>query len=350
MLATIEKLPRIKLGLYPTPLTETPHLSSVLGGPRIFFKRDDLSGLAMGGNKCRKLEFALGKAKKEGINAVISTASSQSNWCLQLAAAARKVGMKPAFILLRGAHAEIQGNLLLHNILDSTINILEIGDMRERSGSAVIQAMNDLAEDMRTEGYSPCIMPTGIPSAPSDILGSAGWVNAADELITQLEQNHIEAQYVVLANGDGGTQAGLELGSKYLNASYKIIGISILNSNADAKISVMESFHATSKFLNLGTEITADELEITDKYVGAGYGLPTREGMAAIKLVAQTEGIYLDPVYTGKAMAGLIDLIRKGRFKPTETVIFIHTGGIPALFAYHQEMTKYTCLSFNDYK
>jgi len=340
MLATIEKLPHIKLGLYPTPLVEAPHLSSVLGGPRIFIKRDDLNGLAMGGNKCRKLEFALGKAKEEGTTAVISTASSQSNWCLQLAAAARKIGMKPAFIFLKGFHTETQGNLLLHNILDSTVKILEISNMRERSGAVVTKAMNALAEDMRVEGYSPSIMPTGIPTAPSAILGSVGWVNAADELITQLEQQNIEAQYVVLANGGGGTQAGLELGSKYLKASYKIIGISILSNTTDAKASVLESFYATSKFLNLDTEITAVELEIPDQYVGDGYGIPTREGIEAIRLVAQTEGIYLDPVYTGKAMAGLIDLIRKGYFKPTETVVFVHTGGIPALFAYHQEMTK----------
>jgi L-cysteate sulfo-lyase len=340
MLATIEKLTRIKLGLYPTPLVEAPHLSAVLGGPRIFIKRDDLNGLAMGGNKCRKLELALGKAREEGATAVISTASSQSNWCLQLAAAACKVGMKPAFILLRGKHSETQGNLLLHNILDSTVKILEISNMRERSGPAVTRAMNTLAEDMRVEGYFPCIMPTGIPTAPSAILGSAGWVNAADELITQLEEQHIGAQYVVLANGGGGTQAGLELGSRYLKASYKIIGVSILSSTTDAKASVLESFYATSKFLNLDTEITAGELEITDEYVGDGYGIPTREGIDAIRLVAQTEGIYLDPVYTGKAMAGLIDLIRKRRFKPTETVVFIHTGGIPALFAYHQEMTR----------
>ncbi len=340
MLAAIEKLPRINLGLYPTPLIEAPHLSSVLGGPRIFIKRDDLSGLALGGNKCRKLEFALGKAREEGNTAVISAASSQSNWCLQLAAAARKVGMKPAFILLKGSHTESQGNLLLHNILDSSVDILEISNMRERSGDIVTRAMNNLAEDMRAEGYSPCIMPTGIPTAPSAILGSAGWVNAADELISQLEQQHVEAQYVVLANGGGGTQAGLELGSKYLKASYKIIGISILSSTTDAKSSVLVSLNATSKFLNLGTEITADELEIPDNYVGDGYGLPTREGIDAIRLVAQTEGIFLDPVYTGKAMAGLIDLIRKGRFKPTETVVFIHTGGTPALFAYHQEMTR----------
>lgn len=345
MLPAIEKLPRIKFGLYPTPLVKAPHLSSVLGGPRIFIKRDDLSGLALGGNKCRKLELSLGKAKEEGVTAVISTASSQSNWCLQLATAARKIGMKPAFIMLKGNHTEPQGNLLLHSILDSSIKILAISDMRERSGEAVTQAMNNLADDLRADGYTPCIMPTGVPTAPSAILGTAAWINAADELIIQLEQQHIETQYVVLANGGGGTQAGLELGSKYLKANYKIIGFSILSSTADAKSSVLESCHATSRFLNLKTEITADELEIPDQYVGDGYGIPTREGIDAIRLVAQTEGIFLDPVYTGKAMAGLIDLIRKGRFKPTETVVFIHTGGTPALFAYHQEITEYNVLS-----
>lgn len=339
MLPSVENLPRIRLGFYPTPLTEAQHLSSVLGGPRIFIKREDLSGLALGGNKCRKLEFILAEAKKQGANAVISTASSQSNYCLQLAAAGRKLGMKPSFVLVKGVHTETQGNLLLHNILDSDVEILELTDIREIFGDVVSEKMERVADDLRGRGYKPFILRHTIPDK-SAILGTVGWVNAADELITQLKEQHIDAQYVVLTNGGGDTQAGLALGSKYLMANYKIIGISVF-SNKDAAIaSVIEYTDTVSDFLGLGVKVMPDELEINDSYIGEGYGIPTKECIDAIRLVAQTEGIFLDPVYTGKAMAGLIDLIKKGRFKRTDTIVFIHTGGIPALFAYHKEIAR----------
>ncbi len=339
MLPSVENLPRIRLGFYPTPLTEAQHLSSVLGGPRIFIKREDLSGLALGGNKCRKLEFILAEAKKQGANAVISTASSQSNYCLQLAAAGRKLGMKPSFVLLKGVHIETQGNLLLHNILDSDVEILELTDIRDIFGDVVSEKMERVADDLRARGYKPFIMRHTI-SDKSAILGTVGWVNAADELITQLKEQNIDVQYVVLANGGGDTQAGLVLGSKYLMANYEIIGISVFNDEDAAIAAVIEHTDAVSDFLGLGVKVMPDELEINDSYIGEGYGIPTEECIDAIRLVAQTEGIFLDPVYTGKAMAGLIDLIKKGRFKRTDTIVFIHTGGIPALFAYHKEIAR----------
>jgi len=340
MLSIINELPRISLGQYPTPLVEAPRLSTVLGGPRIYIKRDDLNGLAIGGNKCRKLEFALAQAEKDGATAVISTASSQSNWCLQLAAAARKRDIKPAFVLLTGEHTELQGNLLLHNILDSVVKIIDLADMSQRSGPLVTNAMEEIADELRGEGYNPCILPTGKPTAPSAVAGAAGWINAADELITQLHENKIDPGYVILANGGGGTQAGFELGSRYLNAGYKTIGVSILSSTKKAKSSVIEACDAIVDFLNLNMNIGEDDLDIPDSYIGEGYGIPTREGIDAIRLVAQTEGIFLDPVYTGKAMAGLIDMIKTGRLSPTDTVVFIHTGGTPALFAYNKELSR----------
>lgn len=339
MIPAIEKLPRIPLGIYPTPLIEARQLSSILGGPQIFIKREDLSGLALGGNKCRKLEFILGEARKRGADVVISTASSQSNFCLQLAAAARKIGMKASFILIKGVHNEIQGNLLLHNILDSNVEILELTDLRDAFGGIVSEKMDRVAEDLRAKGHRPFIMRHTIPDIAA-ILGAVSWVTVADELITQLRNQKIDAQYVIVANGSGGTQAGLQLGSKYLGAKYHVIGMPVLNHKDAAVQAVIKNTDAVSDFLGLGIQMMPDELEIHDAYIGEGYGRPTKEGIDAIRLVAQTEGIFLEPVYTAKAMAGLIDLIKKGRFKSTDTIVFIHTGGIPALFAYHQEVVR----------
>ncbi len=337
MIAAIEALPRIKLGFFPTPLTEAQRLSSVLGGPRIFIKREDLSGLALGGNKCRKLEFILAEARRQGADAVISTASSQSNFCLQLAAAGRKLGMKPSFILVKGVHIETQGNLLLHNILDSDVEILEISNIEDIFGDVVSERMDRIAGELSRKGYRPFIMRHVLPDI-SAVLGVVGWVNAAEELAAQLKETNIKADYVVLACGGMGTQAGLLLGSKYIGADYKVIGISVLKGRNDAIQALMAQTDAASDYLGLGVSVKLDEIEIHDSYIGEGYGIPTKECLDAIKLVAQTEGIFLDPVYTSKAMAGFIDLIKKGRFKPTETVIFIHTGGIPATFAYHEEI------------
>jgi len=285
------------------------------------------------------LEFILAEAKKQGANAVVSTAGCQSNYCLQIAASARKLGMKPSFVLVKDAHCEIQGNLLLHNVLNSDIEILELADIGAIFGEVVSEKMNKVADDLRAQGYKPFIIRHAIPDV-SAILGTVGWVNAADELTAQLNAHDIEAQYVVLANGGGLTQAGLVLGSKYLSANHKVIGISVFREASAAVAATKEYADAVSDFLRLGIKVTPSELEVSDSYIGEGYGILSEECVNAIKLVAQTEGIFLDPVYTGKAMAGLIDLIKKGRFKSTDTVIFIHTGGIPALFAYQKEIIR----------
>lgn len=341
MIPAIENLPRVALGCYPTPLTEARHLSSVLGGPRIFIKHEDLSGLALGGNKCRRLEFILAEAKRQGADVVISTAGSQSNYCVQVAAAARRLKMKPSFVLVRGIHNEPQGNLLLQDILGSDIEILELTDIMEVlvKGGPVSQKMDRMAEDLRANGYNPFIIRHDIPD-PTAILSPVGWVNAADELTTQLQGRNIEAGYVVVANSGGVTQAGLVLGLKYLGTNYEVIGISNLRKKDAAAVAVAEHINALSDLLGLKVKVTPDELEINDSYIGEGYGIPDRKCIDAMRLVAQTEGIFLDPVFTGKAMAGLIDLIDKGRFKPTDTIVFVHTGGVPALFAYHKEMVR----------
>lgn len=329
------KLPRVNLGNWPTPLHELPHLAAALGGPRIFVKRDDLTGLALGGNKCRKLEYVLGDAKQRGIDSIITTGSSQSNFALQMAAAARKIGMDPYLVLIKGVHAEMQGNLLLANILNLTINILDVTDPAEMF-TTMRKKMNELADELRSQGRKPLVIPAGAGNS----LGTAGWVDGAEEISKQLEEQKINVHYVVVANGTGSTQAGLVLGFKSLKLPITVIGISVLNKKTEAMNVVVTQAEETAKLLGLDVAITPADITIYDDYIGQGYGIPTKECIDAIRLVAQTEAIFLDPVYTGKAMVGLIDLVNRGYLTKNDTVLFIHTGGAPAIFAYSAELTK----------
>lgn len=331
---SIVKLPQVALGHWPTPLHELLHLSDTLGGPRIFVKRDDLTGLALGGNKCRKLEYVLGDAKQRGIDTLITSGSSQSNFALQMAAAARMLEMEPYLLLVKGAHVETQGNLLLHNILNSVVNILDIVDPGEMF-TTMPKKMNELADELRSQGRNPLVIPAGA----SNPLGTAGWVDAAEEIGQQLEDQKIDVQHVLLANGGGGTQAGLVLGFKYLKLPLNVIGISVLNEKTKAINAVVTQVNETAKLLGLNVVVTPEEVTVYDDYVGQGYGIPTKECIEAIKMVAQTEAIFLDPIYTGKAIAGLTDLINRGYLSKKDTVLFIHTGGVAADFAYNEELS-----------
>jgi L-cysteate sulfo-lyase len=331
----IVQLRRMTLGCWPTPLHELPGLSAALGGPRIFVKRDDLTGLALGGNKCRKLEYVLADAKERGVDTLITSGSSQSNFALQMASAARKLGMEPYLVLVKGVHVETQGNLLLHEILNSTVTILEVSDPAEMF-TTMPKRMNELADDLRSKGRNPLVIPAGAELP----LGTAGWVNAAEEIIQQLKDKKIDVHHVLLANGGGGTQAGLILGFKQLKVSLPVLGISVLNGKSEATDEVVRHANETATFLDLDVDITSDEVMVYDDYIGEGYGIPTKGCIEAIRLVARTEAIFLDPIYSGKAMHGLIDLIGKGYFTRKETVLFIHTGGVAADFAYSEELTN----------
>lgn len=340
MIPSIARLPRISLGNYPTPLMEAHHLSAALGGPRIIIKRDDLTGLALGGNKCRKLEYVLADAQQRGIDTLITSGSSQSNHALQTAAAARKLGMETYLVLVKGVHVEKQGNLLLHDILDSTVSIHDVAEPSEMF-TTMLQKMNEMADDLRSKGRNPLVIPAG-----ADVpLGVVGWVNAAEEIGQQLKDQKIDVKYVVLAHGGGGTQAGLVLGFKQLRLPLNVVGISVMDKKGKAIDEVVTLVNETARLLALDVAVTPDEVTVYDDYMGQGYGIITDDCIEAIRLVAQTEGIFLDPVYTGKAMAGLIDLIGKGQFTSKDTVVFVHTGGLPAVFAYHQELAIHTKLS-----
>lgn len=326
-------LPRIALGQWPTPIHELRRLSDMLGGPRIFVKREDLNGLALGGNKCRKLEYVLADAQRRCIDTLITSGSSQSNFALQMAAASRSLGMEPHLVLVKGLHSEKQGNLLLHQLLDSHVKIVEVDDPKEMFSKVNIQ-MNELAEDLKSQGRHPMVVPAGAFMP----VGTAGWVNAAEEISGQVKALNIKLHCVVLTNGSGGTQAGLLLGFNQLAESVKVIGVSVLFDRKEAADAVASQIQETAKLLNLNAAIKAEDIIVYDDYIGSGYGVPTLECIQAIKKVAQAEGVFLDPVYTGKAMAGFIDLIKQGFFNQNDNILFLHTGGVAADFAYHQEL------------
>ena len=346
MIERIAELPRVSLGCYPTPLTDASHLSEVLGGPRILIKRDDLTGLALGGNKCRRLEYLIGYVKEQGFDSFVI--SGVSNMSIQLAAAAAKLGMKVRQIV----HGDVgskgkQGNYILHRILNSDMRISSDTGVIAPTGPAetlddvkakMYSALANEAAKLRDEGYKPFVMRSFDPTP----VENAGWVNAVDEIQQQLEALNAQAQYVVVANAGSANQAGLAVGAKYLRTPFRIIGVSTLYTGAKATSEVVRIANETASFLELGMTITPDEITVYDEYVGEGYGKTTKECIEAIGLVAQTEGIFLDPVYTGKAMAGLIDLIHKGRFTSKDTVVFMHTGGSPSLFAYGEELAAKT--------
>ncbi len=324
---SLETLPRITLAHLPTPLQEASHLSAALGGPRIFIKRDDLTGLVLGGNKARKLEFVMADAKQKGADVIITTGGTQSNHASQTAAAARKLGMEPILILWRGVHAETQGNLLLNSLLDAEVQIID-------DRSLVPKTMDDLAADLRSKGRNPYVIPTGA----SNPLGAVGYVNAASEICEQLKEQGLTAQYLFDAVGSFGTIAGLIVGARYFQAPFQVIGVSVARKKEELADRTANLANETAQLLEMNLTFTPDEITIYDEYVGKGYGIPTPQGIEAIRLVAQTEGIILDPVYTGKAMSGLIDLVRQGRFTPKDTIIFVHTGGAPSIFAYAKEL------------
>jgi D-cysteine desulfhydrase family pyridoxal phosphate-dependent enzyme len=326
-------LPRIKLAQLPTPLHEMPRLAATLGGPRLFVKRDDLTGIVLGGNKARKLEYVLAEAKQNGADVVITTGGAQSNHCGQTAATAKMLGLDCVLVLYKGEHPEFQGNQLIDDLCDAEVHIIN----EDGAGPRRPQMIENIAADLRKKGRKPYIIPAGASSP----LGAVGYVNAVFELVTQLNDTGITANYLFDAVGSCGTIAGLVTGVKMCNAGFKVIGVSVsARKNVLAERTAVLA-NETSRLLKKNFTFAPEEITIYDDYTGAGYGILTPECLQAVKLVAQTEGIMLDPVYTGKAMAGMIDLIKKGRFSRQDTVIFLHTGGAPGLFAYAADLARH---------
>lgn len=325
--AAISRLPRVRLAHLPTPLEEAPRLSEALG-LRVLFKRDDLTGLALGGNKVRMLEFRLARALEEGADVVVAGFDSQSNHARLIAAACARLGLEAYLVLRRGrgVRPEPQGNLLLNLLFGAKVRLIE-ADPAEQE-----QVIRETARRLREAGRRPFV--TGLDDRD---LSAIAYAECALELVEQLEERRLRADYLFLAS-QGSTQAGLLLGAKCLNGPFKVVGINPVDWVTDAPARIARIANAAARRLELAITIGPAEVISLDDYLGKGYGQLTPECVEAIKLVARTEGLLLDPVYTGKAMAGLVDWARRGLIRPEETVIFLHTGGVPALFAYATEL------------
>lgn len=324
----LARFDRIRLGHFPTPLEPLPRLSAALGGPTLYIKRDDCTGLAMGGNKTRKLEFLVADALRLGADTLVTQGATQSNHVRQTAAAARIVGMKCHALLERRvtsmpAAYETSGNVLLDDILDCPYEFRPAGlDM-----NAEAQA---LAERLRAQGAKPYFIPGG----GSNPVGALGYASCAQELVAQADERSLRIDRIVHATGSTGTQAGLVAGLAALNAPIEVIGVSV-RARRDAQTdNVHRLAAATWDLLGARGELGRERVRVVDEHVGAGYGLASAEAIDAIRMLARVEGILLDPVYSAKGMAGLIAMVRAGAFARSENIVFLHTGGASALFAY----------------
>lgn len=333
----IDKFPKKNLIHLPTPLQKMENLSRELDGPEIFIKRDDLTGLAFGGNKSRKLEFIIQDALDKKADVIITWASVQSNWCLQTAAAARKFGIKPLLILFKtyDLPEEKDGNLLLDFILDAEIQIREAEKGKVVSEEYVQEIIAGAVNEIREWGYNPYVAPIGgsmVGGSMDRPLGAISYVNAFAEMMEQEDVLGLGFDYLVHATGSGGTQAGLAVGAKALSDKTKVLGVSVSEQKDIFQKDVLTIAQDTTKALDLDLLMDEEDITVLDEYIQEGYGIVNKEVSETIRLVAQKEGIFLDPVYTGKAMVGLIDLIKKDYFKKEDKIVFFHTGGTPALF------------------
>jgi D-cysteine desulfhydrase family pyridoxal phosphate-dependent enzyme len=322
--------PRFPLGQLPTPLDEAPRLSDRLG-LRVLIKRDDQTGLALGGNKVRKLEFLIGDALASGADVVVTTGGSQSNHARLTAAACRKAGLACRLVLNRGPHNDAQGNLLLDHLLDASVHWVDSEDPAD-----AVPAMETLAEELRAQGRKPYVVPRG-GSVPQ---GATGYAAMIAELIPQLSALDLTPTALYLATGSGGTHSGTLAGLTATGYPLPVQGISVSRPSSLQEAKVQELSSATLRHLGFEGDVPADRVRVDDRFRGPAYGYPTGDTFEAITLVARDEAVILDPVYTGKAMAGLIGHAREGRLGPDDTVVFLHTGGSPALFAYNQELER----------
>ncbi len=317
-----ERLYRVSIGHLPTPLEPLHRLSAMLGGPELWIKRDDQTGLATGGNKTRKLEFLVADALAQEADTLISCGATQSNHARQTAAAAAKFGMACTLVLRGEEPSQAQGNLLLDRLLGA--EVVWAGD------EPLVERMEAVADDLRAQGRRPYVVPYG----GSNPLGASGYVAAMEELLAQCAERDLHFDHIVLASSSGGTQAGLMVGARALGYEGRILGISVDPTADRLRQTLADLATATADRLGLGFTFAPEDFDVEDRYLGGGYAVIGDLEREAIRTLARVEGILLDPVYTGRAFGGLLDLIRQGAFGPQERVLFWHTGGIPGLFGF----------------
>jgi D-cysteine desulfhydrase family pyridoxal phosphate-dependent enzyme len=329
-------LPRVPLANLPTPITEAPGLRTALGGPgrcpRILLKRDDLTGLALGGNKARKLEFLIGDARKQGATMVVTTGAVQSNHARMTAAAARIAGLGVTLVLSSTEpDPPYQGNLLLDRLFGARIHLIPAGpDPRVAVAPDEEARVREVVEQLRAEGERPYLIPVGGSSG----VGALGYVAGTQELVEQLTAMKLSPSRLYYASGSRGTQAGLELGWRLFTPPYKLFGVAVSGGEEEKRVRAARVATEAAGLLGSAVTVSPDELTTNQQHIGEGYGIPTPACLEAIRLLAEGDGVLLDPTYTAKAMAGLITDVRAGAVTPDETIMFLHTGGAPALFAH----------------
>lgn len=327
--------PRFPLAALPTPLQEVPRLREALGGParcpRLFVKRDDLTGLAFGGNKARKLEFLIAEALRQNATTVITTGAAQSNHARMTAAAASAAGLRCVLVLTANTMPPaMTGNLLLDHVLGAEVHLVPASDDPKLPFGADAEKVEELVGTLTAAGERPYVIPVGGSSA----FGALGYVAGTLELAAQLAERQITPDCLYFASGSRGTQAGLTLGAKAVSATYELRGIAVSGGEAEKIVRASRVANEAAAILGINVHVEKHEVPTDQDYIGTAYGVPTPACLEAIALVARAEGILLDPVYSGKAMAALIDHVRTGRVRARETVVFLHTGGAPALFAH----------------
>lgn len=324
----LAKFPRVRLAHLPTPLEPLPRLSEALGGPEIWIKRDDCTGLSTGGNKTRKLEFLMAEALAEGAEMVMTQGATQSNHARQTAAAAAKLGLSCHLLLedrtgYNHENYKYNGNVLLDHLHGAT--------MEQRGPDLDMNAeMEAVADRFRAEGKKVYTIPGG----GSNATGALGYVNCAFEMLHQFVERGLEVDHIVHATGSAGTQAGLITGLKAMNAQIPLLGIGVRAPKEKQEANVFALAEKTAEKLGCAGVVERGDVVANTDYVGPGYGMPAESTLEAIDIFAKTEAILLDPVYSAKGGAGLIDLIRKGHFKKGERVVFLHTGGAIGLTGY----------------
>lgn len=313
----------------PTPIESLPNFSKALGkNVNVYIKRDDLLPGCAGGNKTRKLDFCIADALDKGADTIITCGAVQSNHCRLTLAWAVKEGMDCHLVLeerVKGSYKPHgSGNNFLFNLMGVKSTTVVPG------GSPMLAEMEKLADSLKKQGKKPYIIPGGASNA----IGALGYVACAQETVEQLFAMHLKLHTMVVPSGSAGTHAGIVVGMRGTNAGIPVLGMNVSRSKADQEALVHKLVKETAALTGVEQDIPASAVTCFDEYVGPGYSLPTDGMVEAVKLLAQTEGILLDPVYSGKAMAGFIDLVRKGAFPEGSNVLFLHTGGSPALYAY----------------
>lgn len=328
----LSRFPRVQLAHLPTPLELMPRLSEHCGGPNIYVKRDDCTGLATGGNKTRKLEFVMAEAVENNADVIITQGAVQSNHVRQTAAAARKLGMECEVVFEKRIQDPSKpyidsGNVLLDRIFGANLRDVE-------KGTDMDATMEDLADELRGKGKTPYIIPGGA----SNRIGALGYVDCALELISQANEKGIVVDHVVLATGSAGTQAGLVTGLKATHANIPLTGIGVNAPKDVQEEKVYKLAVETAEYVGAPGIVQREDVIANCDYVGEGYGIPTKAMNDAVMLAARLEGLLFDPVYSGKGLAGMLDLIEKGYFEDARNIVFVHTGGIAGLFGYSDQL------------